>query len=492
LYGFDAVSCEEGKTDSMNHVFISSIAQRTLVLIANASLALCTSAFAQTAATSVAPAAPAVPGASNASNVTNTANGGDTKLPPPSPTGQRLFDSARDKLVQIRILTRAGSTQSTVGSGFLIAADGASLTNYHVISQLVLEPQRYRAEYVRVDGKRGEVALIAFDVIHDLALVRLDGISNAPHFNLRDANDPLRQGEKIFSLGNPLDLGFAISEGTYNGLVERRLYDQIHFTGALNPGMSGGPAVDEQGRVIGVNVAGTGGELANLLVPLNYVRPVLAMPRDVSPDKKLIAAQLQKHQATMIDALLAKPLPRQTLGPAEVAVGDDKLLRCWGQSNAKPDKMYRTETINCALRASLFVENNFTTGTVKWDHTYRTGDKLGAWRFASWISRISGGGTSGFSGAGLAKPTRYLTRPHCNEDFVNGNSNGSGQGITFRASVCVRAHREFDGLFDMSVNATSVDRDTEGLSSSLEIKGATFANGNRLLKAFLEASTWKK
>jgi serine protease Do len=435
-------------------------------------------AFAQT--TSTTP--PTTSSVSPATNVTTA----ETKLPTPSPTGQRLFDAARDKLVQIRILTRAGSTQSSVGSGFLIAADGSSLTNYHVISQLVLEPQRFRAEYVRVDGKRGEVALVAFDVIHDLALVRLEGISNAPHFNLREASDPLRQGEKIFSLGNPLDLGFAISEGTYNGLVERRLYDQIHFTGALNPGMSGGPAVDEQGRVIGVNVAGTGGELANLLVPLNYVRPVLAIPREILPDKKMIAAQLKTHQTTMIEALLAKPLPRQALGPAEVAVGDDKLLRCWGSSNAKPDKLYRTETINCALRASLFIENSFTTGTVKWDHTYRTAEKLGPWRFASWQGRTAGGGANALIGGGLAKPTRYLTRPHCTEDFVNGS------GVTFRASICVRAHREFDGLFDMSVNATSVDRNTEGLTSSLEAKGVTFANGNRLLKAFLEASTWKK
>jgi serine protease Do len=408
----------------------------------------------------------------------------DTKLPPPSPTGQRLFDAARDKLVQIRILTRAGSSQASVGSGFLIAPDGTSLTNYHVISQLVLEPLRFRAEYVRVDGKRGEVALVGFDVIHDLALVRLEGISNAAHFNLREATDPLRQGEKIFSLGNPLDLGFAISEGTYNGLVERRLYDQIHFTGALNPGMSGGPAVDEQGRVIGVNVAGTGGELANLLVPLNYVRPLVATPRDVQPDKKLIAAQLQKHQTTMIDALLTKPLPRQALGPAEVAVGDDKLLRCWGSSNAKPEKVYRTETINCALRASLYIDQNFTTGTVKWDHTYRTGEKLGAWRFASWQRRANGGAAGNLLG-GLEKPTRYLTRPHCSEDFVN------GANVKFRASICIRAHREFEGLFDMSVSATSIDRKTEGLSSSLDVKGVSFANGNRLLKAFLEASTWK-
>jgi serine protease Do len=177
-----------------------------------AALAMTSSLFAQATSES----------ATNTTAQTSAAASSDTRLPPPSPTGQRLFDAARDKLVQIRILTRAGSSQASVGSGFLIAADGTSLTNYHVISQLVLEPQRFRAEYVRVDGKRGEVALIGFDVIHDLALVRLEGVGNAAHFNLRDANDPLRQGEKIYSLGNPLDLGFAISEGTYNGLVERR------------------------------------------------------------------------------------------------------------------------------------------------------------------------------------------------------------------------------------------------------------------------------
>ncbi len=455
-----------------------------------------TVAAAQTSPTapSVAPTQPAVSTSATAPPVAapsvNQAaavagNAVETRLPAPSPTGQRLFDAARDKLVQIRILTRAGSSQASVGSGFLVAADGTTLTNYHVISQLVLEPQRFRAEYVRVDGKRGDVVLLSFDVIHDLALVRLEGITNAAHFNLRDVNDPLRQGEKIYSMGNPLDLGFAISEGTYNGLVERRLYDQIHFTGALNPGMSGGPAVDEQGRVIGVNVAGTGGELANLLVPLNYVRPLVAMPRDVAPDKKLIATQLQKHQTTMIDALLAKPLPRQALGPAEVAVGEERLLRCWGSSNAKPEKMYRTETINCALRAGLYIDSSFTTGTVKWDHTYRTGEKLGAWRFAAWQSR-SASGTQGMLSGGSVKPTRYLTRPHCSEDFV------ATAAIRFRTAMCVRAHREFDGLFDMTLTATSTDRDTEGLTSALDVKGVTFANGNRLLKAFLQASSWTK
>ncbi len=407
-----------------------------------------------------------------------------TNLPAPSPTGQRLFDAARDKLVQIRILTRAGSSQSTVGSGFLMAADGTALTNYHVISQLVLEPQRYRAEYVRVDGKRGAVTLLGFDVIHDLAIVRLAEVSGAAHFDLRAENMPLQQGEKIFSLGNPLDLGFAISEGTYNGLVERRLYDTIHFTGALNPGMSGGPAVDEAGRVIGVNVAGTGGELANLLVPLRYVRALIAAPRITVLDKTAITPQLIAHQATLLAALLGKPFPQQALGPTTVAIGEDKLLRCWGQSAAKPDKPYRSESIRCALQSSLYIDQSFNTGSVSWEHTYRNGDKLGAWRFATWNSRSLL--VASVSGQGNLKPTRYLTRPQCHEDFVTHSA------TSFRVAVCVRAHREFEGLFDMNIFATTVDRATEGLSSSLDIRGVTFANGNRLLRSFLEASSWTK
>ena len=415
---------------------------------------------------------------------TSFAQNAAASLSAPSPTGQRLFDAARDKLVQIRILTRAGSSQSTVGSGFLIAADGTAFTNYHVISQLVLEPQRYRAEYVRVDGKRGAVDLLGFDVIHDLAIVRLAEISSAAHFDLRSENVPLQQGEKIFSLGNPLDLGFAISEGTYNGLVERRLYDTIHFTGALNPGMSGGPAVDEAGRVIGVNVAGTGGELANLLVPLRYVRALIAAPRATSLDKQAITPQLIRHQDTLIASLLGKPFPQQALGPTTVAIGDDRLLRCWGQSAAKPDKPYRSESIRCALQSSLFIEQNFNTGSVSWEHTYRFGEKLGAWRFSTWNARSLTGAS--VTGQGNLKPTRYLTRPQCHEDFVAHNA------TTFRVAVCVRAHREFEGLFDMNIIATTVDRATEGLSSSLDIRGVTFVNGNRLLRNFLEASAWTK
>ena len=60
-------------------------------------------------------------------------------------------------------------------------------------------------------------------------------------FDERALAGRLPKGERLYSMGNPLDLGFTIVEGTYNGPVERSYNERIHFSGAINPGMSGGP-----------------------------------------------------------------------------------------------------------------------------------------------------------------------------------------------------------------------------------------------------------
>ena len=81
----------------------------------------------------------------------------------------------------------------------------------------------------------------------------------------------------MYSLGNPLDVGFAVIEGNYNGLVERSFYPQIFFAGSLSGGMSGGPALDQEGRVIGVNVARrVDGEQVSFLVPGPLASALLA------------------------------------------------------------------------------------------------------------------------------------------------------------------------------------------------------------------------
>ena len=90
-----------------------------------------------------------------------------------------------------------------------------------MVSQAVLEPKTYRLEYYAADGSHGGSDL-GVDLPNDLAIVRLDK-PGASFFTFDKAaidGTPLK-GERIYSMGNPLDLGFTIIEGTYNGLVER-------------------------------------------------------------------------------------------------------------------------------------------------------------------------------------------------------------------------------------------------------------------------------
>ena len=225
-----------------------------------------------------------------------------------SGTGQRIYERTRPRLLQVRTLLKTQDSQSSVGSGFLVDESGLLVTNYHVISQFALQPSRHRLVYATVDGRQGALELLAFDVVHDLALLRpadpapLAGRGAVP---LRPADEPLPRGARIFSLGNPLDVGFAVAEGSYNGPVERSFLETLFFGGSLSGGMSGGPALDDQGRLIGVNVAARrDGEQVSFLVPAARVRDLIERGRGAMPVTEPawaeVTRQLQAHQATLM------------------------------------------------------------------------------------------------------------------------------------------------------------------------------------------------
>src|SRR4029077_1010892 len=136
-------------------------------------------------------------------------------------------------------------------------------------------------EFLAPDGAKGPLELLAFDVAHDLAVVRI-ARTELPflQFDERALAGALPKGERIYAMGNPLDLGFTIIEGTYNGLVDRSYDDRIHFSGAINPGMSGGPVAGSDGRIVGVNVAKRlDGEQVGFLVPARYAAALVEKAR---------------------------------------------------------------------------------------------------------------------------------------------------------------------------------------------------------------------
>ena len=213
-------------------------------------------------------------------------------------SARKVYEQARSQLVQVRTVLKGRASQTSVGFGFFVSNDGLIVSNFHVLSEAALKPDLHDLVYVTADGREAPVRILRIDVLHDLALLKA-GDAQTRSFDalgFRDEARPLAQGERIYSLGNPLDVGFAVTEGNYNGMVQRSFYPQIFFGGALSGGMSGGPALDQEGRVVGVNVARrVDAEQVSFLVPATFAAALLQRGRVARPLETPAHAVVSEH-----------------------------------------------------------------------------------------------------------------------------------------------------------------------------------------------------
>jgi len=400
----------------------------------------------------------------------------------PSSAAQQLFTRAKSDLLQLRVLLKNGDSQAAVGSGFQIGTSHLVVTNFHVVSQIALEPETYVGEYKDINDQSGAIELLAVDVLHDLAVVRIkrqgSGFYQVPA-QAEGQNLALNQGQRLYSLGNPLDLGFTITEGTYNGISSRGFSDQLMFTGPVNPGMSGGPNVTEKGELAGVNVAHRrDGELVSFLVPARFVQELLArVTEDMQPPadfKTIIGAQLLQHQKLMVDTLLQTPFEVKQLGPYQVPVRESDQVRCWGNSN-NSKKTYSTALINCAMESEIFVSGDLQTGNISIRHQLLHNKKLNAWQFSKLASNYYSGQVYSTT------KSDSITPAACSESFVK------TKHLPLRALVCTEAYHKFAGLYDFTLITASTDDSQMSLQSMINILGVSYDNGVKLVDSFLAA-----
>lgn len=134
-------------------------------------------------------------------------------------------------------------------SGFVIDENGHIITNYHVIDNT-------KSIRVYLPDKRIFAAdVIGFDEETDVALIKIEG-KDLPVANLGDS-DKLKIGQKVAAIGTPFGLESTITTGIISALHRTRgkttYRDYIQTDANVNPGNSGGPLVDLEGNVIGVN-----------------------------------------------------------------------------------------------------------------------------------------------------------------------------------------------------------------------------------------------
>jgi S1-C subfamily serine protease len=402
-----------------------------------------------------------------------------------SASAQRIYNEARAELLQVRTLLKGQDTQASVGSGFLVTDAGHIITNYHVVSEAALQPERYRLVYSTSSRKEGALQILAFDAIHDVALVKpVDPAALAGLTPLRfhPKETPISQGERIYSLGNPLDIGFAVIEGTYNGMVERSFYPTIFFAGSLNPGVSGGPTLDQRGRVIGVNVAARrDGEQVSFLVPSLFAEELLERGRDskpiTAPAYPELTRQLMAHQEALTLRFLEEPWRHASHPRYVIPLPQEDFMRCWGRSTSPDEKGMEWERSDCMMDSRVFVSGWLTTGTITTRHEAYDGRKLGALRFAQRYS-------ASFRNEQFGGPERELTTPQCTERYVDRN------GLPVRVVLCMAAYKKLVGLYDASVLVATVDAPRAGVLGRFDARGVSFDNALRLAAHYVEGFGW--
>jgi serine protease Do len=159
------------------------------------------------------------------------------------------------------------------GSGVVMDPSGLILTNYHVIEDSDTIDVRLG------DGREVKAHLVGEDEHTDLAVLRVSAGKLMPA--IWGQSTELKVGDFVWAIGSPFGLDRSITFGIVSakgrrGMLERGFQNFLQTDAAVNPGNSGGPLVDSQGRVVGINTAivGTSFQGVSFAIPSEVARRV--------------------------------------------------------------------------------------------------------------------------------------------------------------------------------------------------------------------------
>lgn len=395
---------------------------------------------------------------------------------------RNLFADYKSAILQIRIIDLTSGSKSTIGSGFPVDNSGLIATNYHVIQLAATEPLQYRIEYLTETNKVGELRLVDVDVINDLALVQavdFDGES------MQLANREPEIGMPVYALGNPLDLGLTVVPGTYNGINRASYHPRVHFTGSLNPGMSGGPTMDREGRVVGINVA-TAGNQISFLVPVRRLQALVSDYRArgaaIENMQQRIGEQLMADQQQKFTALFARNWQGIGLGEAQVLDELAPFVKCWGGSNSSDEKaQFLSADRSCRSEDNIYMTSNFATGILEYQFIWLEADQLNSWQFYNYYERLFGDFAPG-NRAGEEDVTDF----QCDHGFTQKPSGRQSKSV-----FCLRAYKDYPKLYDVLFLQGSVDDKERALISHFTLAGVSQENALTFTGKFMEVSQWQ-
>lgn len=157
---------------------------------------------------------------------------------------EQVITISEPKVVKVGVVTDKGAG---VCSGALISSTGIVLTCAHCFSHNGIKKVFIKTS----EGQAYPAALLAIDPSRDLALIVPNVLGPFPYFKL--GYEPVR-GQQVVSFGSPLGIQHTATIGWVNNLI-KQTYIYIYHSAFINPGSSGGPLVDLDGKLVGINQA---------------------------------------------------------------------------------------------------------------------------------------------------------------------------------------------------------------------------------------------
>jgi len=401
-------------------------------------------------------------------------------------SADKIFASLEDSLFQIRIMEQKSGSQVALGSGFLVAGNRVA-TNYHVVSFVVLEPDKYRVE-IDLHDVTQHLSVLTVDAVNDLALLTFDTPPESLPATFHLATRIPKKGETLYSLGNPHDLGMTIVAGNYNGLVDNKFLDRIHFSGAINSGMSGGPSVNRRSEVVGINVASAGNQVG-FLVPVAALDKLLERSESLPEDYNVLldmARQIGNITDAMMDSILAGEWKREEMGKAVILGEVVPWFDCWGNSDIDKETGTLEIARGCNNADNIFVSDRFNTGFFEYEYYYlESEDWLSPAFYREW--RTSTAGARPGNSAGEDDVGNYS----CVNRILETHNPDNDKPLRRRASYCVRPYKQLKGLYDVFFIGATLDQKNRAVMDHFTMSGVTQAASEKFLARFVEVLAWR-
>jgi len=199
----------------------------------------------------------------------------------------------------------------SLGSGFIISADGYIVTNNHLIQGANGSGTVDQVTVTLTNRKEYPARIVGRDATSDLALLKVEA-QNLPFVNWGDSTRA-RVGDWVLAIGDPYGVGSTVTAGIisalHRGITGAGAYDRyIQTDAAINMGNSGGPMFDLEGNVIGINsalISPTGASVGiGLAIPTELARPVIeSLRRGQLPQRGYLGVGLQPLDESLAPAL---------------------------------------------------------------------------------------------------------------------------------------------------------------------------------------------